>query len=42
MMEGVNLRHGVSTYVNITIYSPVHLLYANKIKIKNKIITYLI
>jgi hypothetical protein len=36
MMEGVNLRYIVCTYVNITMYPPVQLLYANKI-IKNKI-----
>jgi hypothetical protein len=29
--EGANLRYIVSTYVNITMYPPVQLLYANKI-----------
>jgi hypothetical protein len=31
MMEGLNLRYIVSTYVNITMYPPAQLLYANKI-----------
>jgi hypothetical protein len=31
MMEEFQLRYIVSTYVNITIYHPVQLLYANKI-----------
>jgi hypothetical protein len=31
-MKGVNLRCIVSTYVNITMYSPVQLLYGNKFK----------
>jgi hypothetical protein len=35
VMEGANLRYIVSTYVNITMYSPLQLLYANK-KIKTK------
>jgi hypothetical protein len=30
MMESVNLTKVVSTYVNITMYSPVQLLYVNK------------
>jgi hypothetical protein len=30
-MDGVNLRYIVSTYVNIAMYSPVQLVYANKI-----------
>jgi hypothetical protein len=30
MMERVNLRYIISTYVNITMY-PVQILYANKI-----------
>jgi hypothetical protein len=30
-MEVVNLRYIVSTYVNITMYLPVQILYANKI-----------
>jgi hypothetical protein len=30
MIEGVNLRYIVNTYVNITMYPPVQLLYANK------------
>jgi hypothetical protein len=34
MMEGVNLRYIGSTYVSITMYLPVQLLYANN---KNKI-----
>jgi hypothetical protein len=38
MMEAVNLRSIVSTYVNITMYSPVELLYANKITKKRKLI----
>jgi hypothetical protein len=29
-MEGVNLRYVVSTYVNIIMYPPIQLLYANK------------
>jgi hypothetical protein len=32
MMNGVNLRYIVNTYVNITTYLPIQLLYANKIK----------
>jgi hypothetical protein len=28
-MEGVNLRYIVSPYVNITMYPPVQILYAN-------------
>jgi hypothetical protein len=32
--EGANLRYIVSTYVNITMYPPVQLLYANKIFFK--------
>jgi hypothetical protein len=28
--RGVNLRYIISTYVNITMYLPVQLLYANK------------
>jgi hypothetical protein len=35
-MERVNLRNTVNTYVNITTYPPVQLLYANKIIKKNK------
>jgi hypothetical protein len=31
MMEEVNLRYIVSTYVKITMFSPVQLLYVNKI-----------
>jgi hypothetical protein len=31
IMEGVSLRYIVSTYVNVTVYPPVQLLYANKI-----------
>jgi hypothetical protein len=31
-MEGVNVRYIVSTYVNITLYHPVQLLYANNNK----------
>jgi hypothetical protein len=31
-MKGVNLRSIGSMYVNITMYSPVQLLYTNKIK----------
>jgi hypothetical protein len=38
MTEGVNLRYIVSTYVNITMYPPVQLLYANKI-LKNNVDT---
>jgi hypothetical protein len=34
-VKGENLRHIISTYVNITMYPPVPLLYTNKI-IKNK------
>jgi hypothetical protein len=35
IMEGINLRYIVSTYiVNITIYPPAQLLYANKIFFK--------
>jgi hypothetical protein len=30
MMEGVNLRCIISTYVNVTVYQSVQLLYANK------------
>jgi hypothetical protein len=30
MMEGISLRYIVSTYVNITMYPPVQLLYAHK------------
>jgi hypothetical protein len=29
---GVNLRHIVSTYVNITMYPPIQLLYVKKFK----------
>jgi hypothetical protein len=36
MMEGVNLRYIVSTYVNITMYLPVQLLYANEVKINKQ------
>jgi hypothetical protein len=35
MVEAENLRYIVSTYVNIMMDSPVHLLYANKINFKN-------
>jgi hypothetical protein len=31
-MLGVNLRYFVNTYVNITMYLPVQLLYANNKK----------
>jgi hypothetical protein len=31
MMERVNLRCIVSTYINITMYPPMQLLYVNKI-----------
>jgi hypothetical protein len=31
MMEGENLRYIVSTYVNITIYPPIQLLYVNEV-----------
>jgi hypothetical protein len=34
MMEGVNLRYIVTTHVNITMYPPVQILYANKIILK--------
>jgi hypothetical protein len=30
MMEGVNLRYILSTYVNVTMYPPVQQLYSNK------------
>jgi hypothetical protein len=30
MMEGVNLRHIANTHVNIKMYLPVQLLYANQ------------
>jgi hypothetical protein len=33
-IEELNLRYIVSTYINITMYSSVQLLYANKIVIK--------
>jgi hypothetical protein len=36
MMERVNLRYIVSTYVNIAIYPSVQLLYANKLPSKKK------
>jgi hypothetical protein len=32
MLEGISLRYIVSTYVNITLYPPVQLLYVNKKK----------
>jgi hypothetical protein len=32
MTEGINPANIVNTYVNITMYTPVQLLYANKIK----------
>jgi hypothetical protein len=31
MMEGVNLRYIVTTYINIIMDPPIQLLYANKI-----------
>jgi hypothetical protein len=31
MMEGINLGYIVITYVNITIYPPIQILYGNKI-----------
>jgi hypothetical protein len=34
---GVNLRYVASTYVNITMYPPVQLLYAIKIILKNEV-----
>jgi hypothetical protein len=37
MMGRVNLRYIVSAYVNITIYPPAQLLYANKTFIKNNL-----
>jgi hypothetical protein len=37
MMEGINLRYIVRTYVNITMYTTVQLLYANKFIKKNVI-----
>jgi hypothetical protein len=36
MVEGVNLRYNVSTYANVTVYSPVQLLYPNKNTIKKR------
>jgi hypothetical protein len=36
-MEAVNLRYIISTYVNITMYTPIQILYTNKFfKIKKK------
>jgi hypothetical protein len=39
-MERINLKYIVSTYVNITMYPPVQLLYANK-KFKKEKNTYI-
>jgi hypothetical protein len=36
IIEGVNLIYIASTYVNITMYPPIQLLYANKIFKKKK------
>jgi hypothetical protein len=35
-MEGINLTYILSTYINITMYSPVQQLYANNKTIKLK------
>jgi hypothetical protein len=36
MMEEVNLKYIVSTYINITMYPPTQLLYANTKKVLKK------